>query len=69
FVIVMACETFTILTLEVFFLLLMLWATPQLARFPQHRWGFNILRSISYIKFKINFCDTNDKVLIHNRYR
>lgn len=44
----MACETFTILTLEVFvFFILMLWATPRLALFPQHRWGFNILGQLS----------------------
>lgn len=44
----MACETFTILTLEVFvFFILMLWATPRLALFPQHRWGFNILGQLN----------------------
>ena len=36
----MACETFTIIAQEVFFMLLMLWATLPLAQFPQHCWGF-----------------------------
>jgi len=48
----MACETFTILTLEVFvFFILMLWATPRLALFPQHRWGFNILGQLCFHYF------------------